>query len=170
MGGALFQYNKNNEKQYIRLFSYAFKDEELNWSTPRKELYGIKFGLEKCQDYLLGRKFTLLTDNKSLTYMQTATLEREIYRRWFETIGSFTFDITHIPGKKNVLPDAFSRLNVDSRSSKLNSCNTNYAINNIQTIEQPMLTQDQKLNILHGIHNLTHASVRKTLFMLKKHL
>eukprot|EP00121_Abeoforma_whisleri_P000001 Awhi_evm1s1 len=104
MGGTLFQII-DGKKKYIRFFSYAFKGAELRWSMPKQELFGIKFALEHLQEYLLGRHFHLYTDNKALTWIQEATLDKEIYRRRFDVIGGFTFTITHVPGKLNVLPD-----------------------------------------------------------------
>jgi hypothetical protein len=50
----------------------------------------------------------LLTDHKNLIYIDSETSQK--VKRWKLAIQEYDFDIQHIPGRLNVIADAFSRL------------------------------------------------------------
>lgn len=65
---------------------------------------------EKFQDYLYGKKFTVITDNNPLTYiLSTAKLDATGHR-WVAALAAFDFDILYRPGRNNSDADALSRL------------------------------------------------------------
>ncbi|SAL99177.1 hypothetical protein, partial, partial [Absidia glauca] len=57
-----------------------------------------------------GRKFTLYTDHKALVYIHTQRNLNAMMTKWFDTLLDYTFEIVHLPGLQNVLPDRLSRL------------------------------------------------------------
>jgi len=59
---------KQGEK-YIGIASRVFKKHETNYSIVKKELTAIAWGMNHFNEYLLGNKFKLFTDSKSLTYV-----------------------------------------------------------------------------------------------------
>ena len=63
---------------------------------------------EKFRDYLIGSKFTVLTDNNPLTYMRTSRLGTSQIR-WLLDLTLFDFDIRYRAGKSNQAADALSR-------------------------------------------------------------
>ena len=69
------------EREYPILFmSKSFHGAELNWTTPQdKECGAIYQALEQLQYLLYYRHFILETDNKNLTFLNTATSSR-VYR------------------------------------------------------------------------------------------
>ena len=69
------------EREYLILFmSKSFHGAELNWKTPQdKECGAIYKALEKFQYLLYNRHFILETNNKNLTFLNTATSSR-VYR------------------------------------------------------------------------------------------
>jgi len=64
--------------------------------------------LDKFQYLLHSRPFVLQTDSRNLTFLNNASSSR-VYR-WKLAIQRYDFTIMHIPGKENVVADAFSRL------------------------------------------------------------
>ena len=63
---------------------------------------------ERFSHWLKGHSMTIWTDNNLLTYLLTKPKldAREI--RWVSKLASYTFDLKHLPGKKNVVADALS--------------------------------------------------------------
>ena len=94
----------------VAFFSRALSTSERNYAANKRELLAVVFGLEKCRYYLWGRHFLLLTDHRSLSFMFSQRDLSPLLFRWFAEIMEFSFDIRHIPGTTNVLPDALSRL------------------------------------------------------------
>ena len=59
--------------------------------------------------YLLGRKFTVRTDNHSLTFLVNFRHPEGQIARWLEELSQYDMTIVHRPGKKHVNADALSR-------------------------------------------------------------
>ena len=129
-GGSLFQIDPiTNEKRYIEFFSGSFKGASKNHSIPRKEMAALINGLKHCKYYLLGRQFTVWTDNMALTHLHTMAPDSIVLQRWFETISQFDFEINHIPGSSNTLPDLLSRW-FDETDQQLPDLNNDVSVNN----------------------------------------
>ncbi|POM66444.1 Pol protein [Phytophthora palmivora] len=62
VGGVLSQVHDSGEHP-VAFQSRKLSDTERRWPAHEKELYAIKFCLEKWKPYLLGDKFTIYTDN-----------------------------------------------------------------------------------------------------------
>jgi hypothetical protein len=72
VGGYLCQLIKEKELP-IAFVSHSLSEQEINWSTIEKECYAIVFCLAKLNYLLDGRRFTLKTDHKNLTFMDADT-------------------------------------------------------------------------------------------------
>ncbi|QRV72049.1 Transposon Tf2-1 polyprotein [Ceratobasidium sp. AG-Ba] len=89
--------------------SRKFSQAQMSYTTTEQELLAIIEGLLKWEDKLLGREFKVLTDHKSLEWLQT---QRDLSRRqvrWLEYLSRFDFKLEHIPGSANIVADALSR-------------------------------------------------------------
>lgn len=96
----------------IYLVSRILKDYEQRYSIAEKEMLAIVFALEKMRFYLIGNYFNLETDNQALTHiLKTNFSNRRIYR-WTMLIQEYNFNITHRPGKENIMADALTRKEV----------------------------------------------------------
>ena len=62
---------------------------------------------EKFKDYLIGSRFTVLTDNNLLTYVRTSRLGASQIR-WLSDLALFDFEIKYRAGKSNQAADALS--------------------------------------------------------------
>ena len=89
-----------------------------SYSSAKLELLVLKWAMcEKFKDYLIGSRFTILTDNNPLTYMCTSCLGAAQIC-WLSDLALFDFEIKYRAGKSNQVADALSQCpaNPDSPS------------------------------------------------------
>ena len=64
---------------------------------------------------LLGKHFTLVTDQKALSYMFNPQAKGKIksqkFQLWRSELGSFKYSIVHKPGSLNIGAESLSRIN-----------------------------------------------------------
>ena len=85
------------------------KVHEKNYLTHDSELAAIVFTLKSWHHYLLGERFELFTDHKSLKYLFSQKDLNLRQQRWMEFLASYDFEISYTPSKGNVVADALSR-------------------------------------------------------------
>lgn len=110
ISAVLFQKDDQGAKQYISFKARALKGAERNYSATKLESLAMVYGCLQFRHYLLGRKFTLITDHQALCHLYNKREPNRISTGWFETLLEFDFDVTHIAGIQNVLPDHLSRI------------------------------------------------------------
>lgn len=112
VGCALIQTNRLEEgvdrEEVIALASKKFSEQAQKWSTIEQEGYGMYYGVYKFSYYLRGKPFVLETDHKNLRWIEASEVPKIV--RWRIYMQSFVFQIKDIPGSKNGLADAHSRL------------------------------------------------------------
>ena len=80
-----------------------------NYGSAKLELLALKWSVcKKFKDYLIGSKFTVLTDNNPLMYFCTSRLGASQIH-WLSDLALFNFDIKYHVGKCNQAVDALSR-------------------------------------------------------------
>jgi hypothetical protein len=109
IGGVVYQVI-NNTYKYIGFAARSLSTSEKNYSCTKRELLGVVFMLRRFHQYLWGNPFTLITDHKALCYLQTQTIANPMMVGWLDIICDYTYDVVHLPGILNVIPDALSRL------------------------------------------------------------
>ena len=107
IGGYLFQV-VDKVQQPKAFISKTLSSVELRWSVPEKEGYAIFYSIMKLEHLLRDVHFTLRTDHKNLTFINTDF--REKVKRWKLAIQHFDFDLEYIKGEENIEADGFSRL------------------------------------------------------------
>ena len=121
LGAVLLQEDSNGNMYVISYASRMLKPYEKsmrNYSSAKLELLALKWSVcEKFRDYLIGSKFTVLTDNNPLTYVRTSQLGTSQIS-WPSDLALFDFNIKYRAGKSNQAADALSRqpANPDSAS------------------------------------------------------
>ena len=112
VGGILLQVvnpdTAERQEQVIAMCSQKFSDAATRWSTIEQEAYGIYLSVQKFCYYLRGVRFLIETDHNNLRWMEASEVPKII--RWRVYLQSFDFLIAHIPGTRNVVADALSRL------------------------------------------------------------
>jgi hypothetical protein len=74
------------------------------------ELLAIVDAVETFQPILYGTTFTIVTDNKSLSYFMKQTTMGKRLTRWKMFLQSYDFTIIHSVGRNNLLANALSQI------------------------------------------------------------
>lgn len=105
----------------VAFFSRTLSKSERNHSAVEKEAYAIVEALKKWRHFLIGRHFTLITDQKSVSFMfdakHSSKIKNEKILRWRLELTCYSFNIIYRPGSQNAAADTFSRI-CNSMSSK----------------------------------------------------
>jgi hypothetical protein len=154
-GAYLFQIVDGQERP-TAFMSKTFSGAELNWHTTEKECYAIVSALKKFEHLIRDRPFTLRTDHKSLTFLDTGISPK--VRRWKAYIAQHDCDIEHISGEKNIVADAFSRL-IELPTH----------IEQVATVYERSEIPSTKRTLLGALHNskVGHFGVEKTMQRLQ---
>lgn len=111
LGAVLYQ-DHGGKRKVIAYASRRLRGAERNdqnYSSMKLELLALKWAVtEKFRSYLLGSKFTIITDNNPLCHLSTANLGA-IQQRWVGQLAVFDFDVKYRPGRCNSAADALSR-------------------------------------------------------------
>jgi transposase InsO family protein len=105
MGAVLMQ---NNHP--IAFFSKPFCQRLLNSSTYVRELHAITTAVKKWRQYLLGHKFIIFTDHKSLKQLISQVIQTPEQQVYLSKLLGFDFTIQYKAGNTNVVADALSRI------------------------------------------------------------
>ncbi len=110
--GAVLLQQQEEKKRVISYASRRLRNAERNdknYSSMKLELLSLKWAVtEKFRSYLLGSKFTVITDNNPLCHLNTAKLGA-LEQRWVAQLAAFDFDVQYRPGRCNHAADALSR-------------------------------------------------------------
>ena len=95
--------------QPVAYMSHRMSPAEMNYPTHEQELLAVILALTEWRHYLLGHRFTIVTDHHSLTYLSTQPNLSRRQARWVERLAEYDFDIVYAAGKSNKAADALSR-------------------------------------------------------------
>lgn len=112
--GAVLSQIQNGVDRPISFASRTLSDRESGYATNEKEALAIIWSVKKFTPYLFGKKFTLVTDHKPLTFIKTSDKNPKILR-WRLDLEAFDYDIVYKEGKTNVVADALSRIKIDEK-------------------------------------------------------
>ena len=102
----------------VAFFSRTLNPSERQHHSVEKEAYAIVESIRSWHHYLANRHFTLITDQRSVSYMfnmQTKNkIKNEKILRWRLELMPYSYTIQHRPGKQNIPADTLSRVNCSS--------------------------------------------------------
>ena len=112
LSAVLFCKDKYGRDKYIALASKSLNEHQRRWSTNRREIAAVIFGLQRFRSILLGHpNFEVRVDHSSLVYLYTSTYLSNNLQSYIELLNEYGYiNITHIKGIDNVLPDRISRM------------------------------------------------------------
>jgi hypothetical protein len=80
----------------------------VNYLTHDLELAAVVHAIKIWRHYLMGKRYELYTDHKSLKYIFIQSNLNLRQRRWLELIKDYGLGINYHPGKANMVADALS--------------------------------------------------------------
>uniref|UniRef100_A0A803PBL9 RNA-directed DNA polymerase n=1 Tax=Cannabis sativa TaxID=3483 RepID=A0A803PBL9_CANSA len=149
LGAVLMQ-----DQRPIAYFSQVLSSRSRSKSVYERELMAIVLAIQKWRPYLLGRKFLVRTDQKSLKYLLEQRLEAAEHQKWLTKVLGYDFLIQYRPGLENKAVDALSRVHTDITYAALSVPNL-VAIPDLQT-QVPILFKC--LKCLRELHQGTESA------------
>ncbi|GAU16304.1 hypothetical protein TSUD_299360 [Trifolium subterraneum] len=98
-------------KRPIAYFSKALGTNNLAKSAYEKELMALVLAIQHWRPYLIGRRFIVSTDQKSLKQLLQQRMVTADQQNWAAKLLGYDFEIIYKPGKLNRGADALSRIN-----------------------------------------------------------
>lgn len=96
-------------KRPVAYFSKGLATSVLSKSVCEKELMALVLAIQHWRPYLLGRRFTVFTDQKSLKYLLEQRITTPNQQNWMAKLLGYDFDIVYKMGATNKAADALSR-------------------------------------------------------------
>ncbi|XP_061369967.1 uncharacterized protein LOC133312735 [Gastrolobium bilobum] len=94
----------------ISYFSKRLGPRLANASTYIRELYAITTAVKRWRQYLLGAKFIIRTDHRSIKELLTQTIHTAEQQKYLCKLMGYSFQIEYKPGHANIVADALSRI------------------------------------------------------------
>ncbi|XP_024064460.2 LOW QUALITY PROTEIN: uncharacterized protein K02A2.6-like, partial [Terrapene carolina triunguis] len=115
VGAVVSHIMPSGEERPIVFASRTLSKAETNYTQIEREALGIIFGIRKFHQYLFGRKFTLLTDQRPLTsifgpYTGIPPLAASRMQRWALLLSAHTYEIKYRKSTLHGNADGLSRL------------------------------------------------------------
>ncbi|PIK39793.1 Retrovirus-related Pol polyprotein from transposon [Apostichopus japonicus] len=107
-GSVLSQIQDGNEKP-IAYFSKTMSKQERRYCITRKELLAVVQSVKHFHHYLYGTRFLIRTDHAALKWLMSFKHPEGQTARWLEILGTYTFEISHRPGRFHGNADGLSR-------------------------------------------------------------
>ncbi|XP_062708968.1 uncharacterized protein K02A2.6-like [Aedes albopictus] len=146
VGAVLSHIYPDGTERPIQYASQTLNTTQQNYTQIDKEAYAIIFGVRKFYQYLFGRKFTLVTDNKPVVQIFSPnkglpTMSALRMQHYAVFLESFDFDIRYRTSKDHGNADGMSRLPIgDSGNRKQVEEIDIVQINQIETL--PVTVQE----------------------------
>ena len=96
--------------QPIAFLSKALGEKHKHLSIYEKEFLALIMAVERWRHYLQRQEFIILTDHKSLAYLQEQNLHSDMQRKAMTRLMGLQFRIVYKKGKDNLAADALSRV------------------------------------------------------------
>ena len=109
LGAALMQRGDDGTLHPTAYASRKLTPVERTYSTREQEALAIVFAIEKFECYLAGRRFTVVTDHRSLSWLMTQPMVKGRLANWAYKLRNHDFTIVYRRGSENHLADFLSR-------------------------------------------------------------
>jgi len=108
--GAILSQGPIGQDLSIAYASRTLNTAERNYSTTEKELLAILWVCKQYRPYLYGKKFTIVTGHKPLTWVFNVKDPSLRLLRWRLKLKEFDYQVIYKPGVGNTNADALSRI------------------------------------------------------------
>lgn len=121
--GAVLTQNIDDNERVIAFYSSKLNKAQTNYTATEKECLAVILAIERFRPYIDGIHFTVITDHSSLLWLQTMKEPTSRLARWALRLQAYDFKLIHRKGKHNVVPDALSRVHMDTIERENDECN-----------------------------------------------
>ena len=104
----------NGVSRPVGFFSSSLSRTQRNYSATDRECLAIVEAIRHFDIFLAGAEFTVCTDHRPLTYLQSLKEPRGRLARWLLFLNSYQFKIQYKPGSEIPHADALSRMESDA--------------------------------------------------------
>ncbi len=108
--GAVLSQVQEGEEHPVLYISRKLTPAEINYAAVEREALAVKWSVLELRYYLLGRKFTLVTDHAPLQWMARAKDTNARVTNWFLALQDFHFVVRHRAGAAHANADGLSRI------------------------------------------------------------
>ena len=117
--GAVLQQDIQGRHQPIAFFSRKLSPTEVRYSTFDRELLAVYSAVRHFKHFLQGAIFTIQTDHLPLVHAISKKTDPVSARqqRHLSAISEYNCTLRHVPGKKNPVADALSRISISAVST-----------------------------------------------------
>ncbi|KAL4020921.1 hypothetical protein IC575_019709 [Cucumis melo] len=105
LGAVLTQCRKS-----VAYFSKTLSMRDRARPVYERELIVVVLVVQRWRPYLLGRKFTVKTDQRSLKFLLEQRVVQPQYQKWVAKLLGYSFEVAYQPGLENRAADALSRI------------------------------------------------------------
>ena len=107
--GAVLQLEIDDCEVPVGYWSRLLTKSERNYCVSDREVLAVVWAVKKCRHFLMGQKFTLITDHSALVHLMNTLDAQGRWARWIVLLLGYTFEIKHRKGSLNAAADALSR-------------------------------------------------------------
>ena len=107
--GAVLSQVQQGRERVIAYGSRKLNKAEQNYCVTDKECLAVKHFCEYYRQYLLGRKFKVVSDHQALKWLFSMKEPKSRIARWIEALSPFNFTLEYKPGRLHTNADAMSR-------------------------------------------------------------
>ncbi len=111
LGSVLVQTDEDECEKPIAFYSRVLQPAEKRYENTDRELLSVYEGLRHFRTYTYGGKCICFTDHRALLYLKDTPNPSTRLAKWrFTLMGETDWDLRYVPGKKNCVADALSRI------------------------------------------------------------
>ena len=109
-GAVLSQIDGTGAERVVAYYSHKYTPQEASADRAHeRELLAVVLALQEWRHYLMGKHFTVYTDNAAVSWVLKQKHLTAKQARWVQQLAEYDFSIVHKPGQLNVVADALSR-------------------------------------------------------------
>ena len=135
--GAVLAQAQDGKERAICYASRSLSKSQTKYSATRRELLALVTFTRHFRHFLLGQKFTIVTDHSALQWSHSFKDPDGITSRWLEKLAPFDYEVRHRPGKSIGHADGLSRIppnSINAIETDLPSTSTQNEIPQLATV------------------------------------